>query len=125
MSTDHPVFSYEEQLVNAQLSGDVAALDILLDDSLLYTGLSGEIGHKQDDLNLHRSGRFRITKMRMIERHMIELGSTAVINVLMDTAASIDGAAIAKILRYTRVWSLRQTQWQLVAAHLSEFTGKS
>ncbi len=40
----------------AQLTGDIAALDRLLDDRLIFTfGTDGKCYTKQDDLQLHRS----------------------------------------------------------------------
>jgi hypothetical protein len=115
------IVACEEQLVKAQLSGDVAELDRLLDDGLIYTGLDGRTGTKGDDLSLHRSGRFRITRMDLQERQIISVsGNVSVVLVRMDSAATIDGIAIHKSLRYTRVWAKRDGVWRLVAAHLSE-----
>lgn len=117
---DHPVFAYEARLVAAQLAGDVQNLDLLLDDALFYTGLTGELGYKKNDLELHRSGHFRITRMQPLQRQSADLGDTVVVNVLMDTAAEIRGVSMNKLLRYTRVWTRRGEHWRLVAAHLSE-----
>lgn len=112
--------AYEQRLMAAQLSGDWRELDLLLDDQLIYTGLSGELGGKQNDLDIYRSGRFRITKMRLLERQMQDLGSAVVVIALMDTAAELDGVSMGKVLRYTRVWALKEKVWRIVTAHISE-----
>jgi hypothetical protein len=41
----------EERLWKAQLSGDVEALDDLIADDLLFTGLSGSLETKAGDLH--------------------------------------------------------------------------
>jgi len=43
LSQDHPILSFETALVEAQLTGDVAALERLLDDELYFTGLGGRV----------------------------------------------------------------------------------
>ena len=78
MTEDHPILVYETALVAARLTGDVAALDRLLDDELHFTGLGGQVFTKADDLAAHRSGHLRITKMRPVERHIISLGPVTV-----------------------------------------------
>ena len=50
MTEDHPILVYETALVAARLTGDVAALDRLLDDELHFTGLGGQVFTKADDL---------------------------------------------------------------------------
>lgn len=124
MNSDHPVFACEEQLVAAQLAGNVSALELLLDDALFYVGLAGELSHKRDDLEFHRSGRIRILRMKRLESELADLGSTVVVTVLMDTAAEIDEMPMSKVLRYTRVWTLRGEAWRLVAAHISEVVSR-
>jgi ketosteroid isomerase-like protein len=120
MQTEHAVLAYEDRLVRAQLAGDVAELDALLADDLVYTGLSGELAGKDDDLALHRSGRFRITRMVLVERRVVDLGDTAVVISLMDTAALLDTSQLAGQLRYTRVWTRQGEGWRLSVAHLSQ-----
>ncbi len=61
---DDSILTAEADLRAAQLAGDVAALDRLLDDGLVFTGLDGAVVGKADDLALHRSGRLRITRVR-------------------------------------------------------------
>src|SRR4051794_8384464 len=88
------VLACEEELRQAQLSGDVVALERLLDDALVFTSLDGTVVGKADDLALHRSGRLRITRMDPGERRVLRLGDVAVV-VRMEAAAVIDGAEVA------------------------------
>lgn len=116
---DHPVLAFEAALVDAQLAGDVAALDRLLDERLHFIGLDGRAFSKADDLAAHRSGRIRITRMRVIDRHIVPLDDVAVVLVLMDSEAVVDGTVTVARLRYTRVWSKGQDGWKIVAGHMA------
>jgi hypothetical protein len=114
-----PILAREEELRQAQLSSDVEALDRLLDDELVFTTLNGSVVGKGDDLALHRSGMFKITRMDPGERHVLRLGTVVAVSVRMETAARIDGAEVSGPLRYTRVWCERPGGWRVVAGHMS------
>lgn len=118
MNLDSEILVYEGELRAAQLASDVEALDRLLDDALVFTSFDGTLASKADDLAMHRSGRMRITRMEPMERRMLHLGQTSVVNVKMDAAALIDGAPIEAVLRYTRVWHKRDEGWRVVAGHM-------
>ena len=120
MDQDHPILKFEDALVRAQLSADVAALDRLLDDELRFSGLDGALFCKADDLAAHRSGALRVTRMVPKERHITSLGDVVVVSVLMDAEALVGGVARSAVLRYTRVWRRRGNGWQIVAGHMSE-----
>ena len=124
---DDPVLACEAELRAAQLAGDVAALDRLLDDALVFTGLDGAVVGKADDLALHRSGRLRITRMDPADVRVVRLGPVAVVSVRMEAAATIDGVAVSGPLRYTRVWAERPGGWpggwRVVAGHMSPVQG--
>lgn len=121
--TDDPIVTFEEELRRAQLAGDVDALDRLLDDELVFTGIDGRLYTKADDLALHRSGKLRITQMDPGERHVIRLGPVVVVNVRMEASATINGAETIGPLRYTRVWCERPGGWKVVTGHMSAVQG--
>ena len=58
---DPEIAALEAQLRDAQLTADVAVLDVLIADELLFTGPDGRLGTKAQDLDAHASGlvRFR------------------------------------------------------------------
>ncbi len=121
--TEEVILAREEELRQAQLSGDVAALDRLIDDALVFTALDGRVVGKADDLALHRSGRLRITRMDPADRHILHLGTVAVVSVLMQASAILDGGEVSGPLRYTRVWCERADGWRVVAGHMSAVPG--
>jgi hypothetical protein len=110
--TDDPILAREEELRRAQLAGDAAALDRLLDDALVFTALDGAVVGKADDLALHRSGRLRVTRMDPGDRHVLRLGTVVVVSVRMEAAATIDGVEVGGPPRYTRVWCERPDGWR-------------
>lgn len=119
MSIEDEILACEADLRQAQLTGDVATLDRLLDDLLVFTSFDGTLATKSDDLAFHRSGRLRITKMDPVDRHLLHLGATSVVSVLMNAEAVVDGVPATANMRYTRVWHKRPEGWRLVAGHMS------
>lgn len=119
MSIDIEILDKEAELRQAQLDSDVAALERLIDDRLIFTSFDGTLATKDHDLSLHRSGRLRITRMKPIERRVLHLGETSIVSVKMDAAATLDGTEMTSMLRYTRVWHKRNGEWRIVAGHMS------
>lgn len=116
---DAALLACEHALRTAQLAGDIVALSALIDDELVFTGPDGLLYHKQDDLNAHRSGAIRITRLEPSEEHLQEFGDVAVVSVRMEMAGSFGGVDFAGPFRYTRVWARRGTAWRIVAGHVS------
>ena len=119
MSITDEILACETELRHAQLTGDVALLDRLLDDLLVFTNIDGTLTSKSDDLSLHRSGRLRITRMDPSDRQLLHLGATSVVSVRMNADAVMDGVPVTATLRYTRIWHRRPDGWRLVAGHMS------
>jgi ketosteroid isomerase-like protein len=119
MNSEALIIACEERLYHAQLAAETEALDQLLDDELLFTGLNGKHVSKAEDLALHRSGQFRITRMQVIERTLRHLGDTAVVCARMDTQARIGSDLRDAVIQYTRVWHQTALGWRVVAGHMS------
>jgi len=119
MNDNDPILFYEAELRQAQLNGDVDALDRLLDDTLVFTALDGTVVGKEDDLNLHRSGSFRIIRMDPIDHHIVNIGNVVVVNSGMEAEAIINGEPVSNRLRYTRVWCKGPDGWRVIAGHMS------
>ena len=107
----------ERQLQVAQLTSDVAVLDELLDDELLFTGPDGSLLSKEDDLNAHRSGWQQLRQLEQLDLRVRVVGSTGVTWVLMALAGSLGPDSFEGRLRYTRTWAHgAETGWRIVAA---------
>jgi ketosteroid isomerase-like protein len=109
----------EERLWNAQLSADVEALDDLISDDLLFTGLAGSLETKAADLEQHRSGALRITKLQPLEFRVRPIPGGAIVSAKMDAAAVIGGRPTSATLRYTRVWISEGGRWRIAGGHMS------
>jgi ketosteroid isomerase-like protein len=109
----------EERLWRAQLSGDVEVLDDLIADDLLFTGLAGSLETKAADLQQHRSGALKITKLDPLEFRVRAIPGGAITSVKTDAAAVIAGTLTSAILRYTRVWISQGGRWQIAGGHMS------
>ncbi len=109
----------EERLWRAQLSADVETLDDLIADDLLFTGLNGSLETKAADLEQHRSGALRITKLEPLEFRVRVIPGGAITSVKMDAAALVAGKLTSATLRYTRIWTSEGGRWQIAGGHMS------
>jgi ketosteroid isomerase-like protein len=121
MDAEESLRAAERRLQAAQLAGDVAELDRLLDDRLVFTGgPDGGVYSKADDLAIHRAGRQRTTRVDEEELTVLAAGDAGVTWFLGTLSGEFDGVPFTVRLRYTRTW-LRDDRhgWRLVAAHSS------
>ncbi|EWM64872.1 MULTISPECIES: nuclear transport factor 2 family protein [unclassified Micromonospora] len=109
----------ERRLQRAQLSSDVAALDRLIDDRLVFTGPDGRLYSKQDDLHVHRSGQQTITRVDEEDLAVLVAGGTGVTWFLGTVEGTLAGEPFLARVRYTRTWILDNNEgWRLLAAHV-------
>lgn len=118
-TTDDSLLSSEAALRRAQLASDVAELDRLLDEELVFTGPDGGLYSKADDLDAHRAGTIRITRLEGSEERVQRFGEVAIVSVRMDMSGSFRGEAFSGPFRYTRIWCARPDGWRIVAGHVS------
>jgi hypothetical protein len=110
----------ERRLQRAQLASDVAALDRLIDDRLVFTGPDGGLYSKQDDLHVHRSGRQSMTRVNEEDLAVLVVGGTGVTWFLGTLEGTLAGEPFLARVRYTRTWILDEDKgWRLIAAHVS------
>ncbi len=121
--TDDPILACEAKLREAMLTNDVATLDRLIDDALMFVALDGTVVGKQDDLDAHRARRLRLTRLEPGDRHILHCGDIVIVSVQMDHEGTWDGKPVGGALRYTRVWYRRPEGWRIVAGHLSVVPG--
>jgi ketosteroid isomerase-like protein len=113
------VVALEERLRLAQLQSDTADLEALIDPDLVFTGLDGQLIGREDDIALHETPGFSITRMDVLDRKIIDLGEVVTVIVLMDAIAVMNGAEQAAKIRYTRIWKRGDGGWRLAAGHMS------
>jgi ketosteroid isomerase-like protein len=113
----------EAKLVEAMKASDVATLDHLLDERLVFVGPDGALYRKEDDLARHRTGAQRITQLEVEQMTIVPHGSTAVAVVDTRLAGSIHGAAFAGRYRYLRVWQRAGAGWVVIAGQVTAHPG--
>lgn len=118
-SLTETVRALEERLWQAQRDSDVAELEVLLADDALFTGINGQRETKTSDLEQHRSGALKITRLEPLDFAVREIPSGAITSVKMAGTAIIQGQLVIATLYYTRVWIRSDGQWQIVGAHMT------
>lgn len=111
----------EERLQQAMLTSDVAVLDELIADDLVWTMHTGFVGDKQYDLEAHRSGIFQFTQVEISDRQIHPYSEDCVVVTLKaELAGILQGKPFSETYRFTRVWLQRQHRWQIIAGHVSQ-----
>jgi ketosteroid isomerase-like protein len=118
---DAEIAAVEAELRQAQLTADVHALDRLIDEDLLFTGPTGELATKSQDLDAHRSGALRITSHEPEEMRIRWIGDdVAVVALRTRLRGEVAGEPFAGTWRYTRMWARVHGRWRIVAGHVSQ-----
>jgi len=120
MSIETEILAAEERLRQAMLCSDIAVLDQLLSPDLIFTSHLGQLVGKQDDLDFHRSGLFKLKELTPSEQQVQITNGIVIVSVLMHLSGSYAGAPFVENIRYTRVWSMSATKPpQVIAGHAS------
>jgi ketosteroid isomerase-like protein len=116
------IVAVEAQLRAAQLAGNVAALESLISEDLLFTGQDGQLGSKAQDIEAHRSGFFRFRSHQPEELRVSWVRpDVAVSSLRAKLSVEVAGSLIEGTFRYTRVWALEADgSWRVVGGHVSE-----
>ena len=121
-AADPGIVAAEARIRAAQLAANVAALDELIADELLFTGPDGQLGTKAADLAAHRSGAVRFRAHEPEELRVRAVGpNVAVAALRARLAVEVGGQLIRGTYRYTRVWAREAggEPWRVVAGHVS------
>ncbi len=120
-SPDPEIIACEAQIRDAQLNADVAALDRLIADELLFTGPDGRIGKKADDLEAHASSAVRFRAHEPEELRIRRVGANvAIVALRARLTVEVGGMVVDGTFRYTRVWAREDgISWRVVGGHVS------
>lgn len=126
-AADAEIVALEAALRAAQLDADVAALDRLLSDDLLFTGPDGMLGTKAEDLAAHGSGAVRVRAHDPEELRVRRVGAdVAVVALRTRLAVEVGGTLVRGTYRYTRVWAREgDAAWRVVGGHVSEVPSRT
>lgn len=118
---DPELVALEARLRAAQLAADVAALDALLAEELLFTGPDGQLATKAQDLAAHGSGAVRFVAHEPEELRVRRVGDRVAICALRARlVVEVAGSRIEETARYTRVWAREEGgAWRVAGGHVS------
>jgi ketosteroid isomerase-like protein len=119
---DPEIVELEARIRAAQLAADVAALDELIAEPLLFTGPTGQLGTKAEDLEAHGSGAVRFRAHEPAELRIRRVGADVAVTALAaKLAVEVGGTLVRGTYRYTRVWAREGGgPWRVVGGHVSE-----
>jgi ketosteroid isomerase-like protein len=118
--TEDELRDAERRLQAAQLAADADALDLLLDDRLVFTGPDGSLYSKAQELEIQRSGGQALTRVEQEDLAVLVDGRLGITWFLGSLAGVFKGEPFAARVRYTRTWiHTDDGGWRLVAAHVS------
>lgn len=105
----------EQRLYHAMRTSDVALLDALLHDDLLFNGPTGETARKALDLANYASGGVRLHTVEGSELQVSLIGDDAVVAVTVELRGSYLGQELDGKVRYLRVWKRFGDGWKVIA----------
>jgi ketosteroid isomerase-like protein len=118
---DWEIVNLEARIRAAQLSADIAALNELISEDLLFTGPDGQLGTKAQDIEAYRSGIVKFLAHVPQELRVRRVGATVAISSLRaQLTVDVAGNISRGIYRYTRVWAHEDDKpWRVVGGHVS------
>jgi ketosteroid isomerase-like protein len=124
-AADPEIVALETRIRLAQLGADVATLNDLIADTLLFTGPDGQLGTKAQDLAAHGSGAVRFVRHEPEELRIQRVrDGVALVALRARLAVEVGGRLVSGTYRYTRVWARDGDQpWRVVGGHVSEVPG--
>lgn len=109
----------EDRLRAAMLASDTPALESLLDDRLAFLGPGGARFGKRDDIEAHRTGFQKLSRLDVLALSIEEHGDTAIAVVDVDLEGLFGEARISGKHRYLRTWLHSSEGWKVVAGCVS------
>jgi ketosteroid isomerase-like protein len=118
------VEALEEQWRQAQLGGDVAAMDKLLSDDYIGISITGQVNTKEQQLDRMRLHKVALTKLDLGERQVKLIGSIAIVTSRAEVEGTNEGASVKGTFRYTRVYQrLPSGVWKITSFEATRVPG--
>jgi ketosteroid isomerase-like protein len=117
---DPEIVALEARIRAAQLEADIATLEELISDDLLFAGPDGQLGTKAQDLEAHASGVVHFREHLPEELRIRRVGpDVAIAGLRASLAVEVAGTLVRGTYRYTRVWAREGGEWKVVGGHVS------
>lgn len=109
------VVNAEIELLTAVKNTDIAVLENLLHDDLLFNLPDGNTITKEFDLETYRSGKMKIESIEASDQIINLIEETAVVAVTISLKGTYDTTAINGVFRYIRVWKKSDENLKVIA----------
>ena len=121
-NADREIVLLEARIRAAQLEADLAALEDLISEDLLFTGPDGQLGTKEQDMEAYRSGTVRFMAHVPEELRIRRVGAeVAIASLRARLTVNVAGNLSHGTYRYTRVWAREEDRtWRVVGGHVSQ-----
>jgi hypothetical protein len=107
--------SLEDERCRAMTSADMAALDRLFSDKLIWTHSSAHVDSKQALLAKIESGATQYLSIRREDERYVISANAAVASGVVIQEVRLGGVERSLRSRYTNVWFLEDDAWRFVA----------
>jgi hypothetical protein len=105
----------EDARCSAMTSADMAALDRLFSDKLIWTHSSAHVDNKQELLAKIESGATQYLSIRREDEKYVISGDAAVASGIVIQEVRLGGVERSLRSRYTNVWFREGSSWRFVA----------
>ncbi len=115
MSNADAVIALDKARMQAMAASDVAKLEPLLGDDLIYTHSSSRLDDKASLIGNMKSGATVYSKVEASDVQAQDLGDAVVLTGVARIEVHSGGKDLAFGVRFTDVWAKRAAGWQMVA----------
>jgi ketosteroid isomerase-like protein len=115
MSSDKAILELEDKRFSAMIARDLAALEKLTHDQLLYTHSSGLTDTKASWLESIKAGKAKYKSVDCSERKVRFLGEVALVNGKAAIEVDVDGKPRSLRLVFLNAWTRTPQGWKFVA----------
>lgn len=117
MSTAAEILALEDRRYAAMTTNDLATLEALFHDELVYTHSSAVVDTRASYLEALRSGKTRYVATRRFEEQVRFAGDTALVTGRAEFAVELGGTPKTLRLRFLNVWTKTPAGWKFIAWH--------
>ena len=117
------IIELDAKRMQAMAAKDLAMLNDILGDDLIYTHSSARLDTKQSLIGNMQSGSTVYTSVEPSDVKAQDLGDVVVLTGVAQIKVVSNGAPNAFGVRFTDVWTKRAGRWQMVAWHSTKLSG--
>ncbi|SHF94046.1 nuclear transport factor 2 family protein [Dysgonomonas macrotermitis] len=114
MELKQEIIKCEETLLEAMRTADLATLDKLISDDLIFNVPDGSMITKQMDLDAYKSGNMVLETMDCVDREIQVSGDTAVVSTQVFMKGYFMQQPMEGRTRFFRTWKKVDGNWQII-----------